>query len=58
MDILGIERHGLLAGQVVLKPGTHAPGIVRAIGKPLPEARLGAFRPSGWKGLITRESED
>ncbi|HMF34050.1 MAG TPA: DUF2110 family protein [Candidatus Lokiarchaeia archaeon] len=56
IDILGIERHGLLAGQVVLKPGTHAPGIVRAIGAQLSEARLGAFRPGGWKTLIAEET--
>lgn len=57
-DILAVERHGLLAGQVVLKPGTQAPGIIHAIGAQLPEARLGAFRPTRWKALFTAEVQE
>ncbi|MBS7627535.1 DUF2110 family protein, partial [Candidatus Bathyarchaeota archaeon] len=45
--ILRIERLGILENALVCKIGTEAPGILRTMGKALPDARLYPLR-GGW----------
>jgi len=52
IDVIALERQGLQAGDIILKKGTQAPGIIHAIGSYLPEARLGAYNPAQWIELL------
>ncbi|GAB4310380.1 MAG: DUF2110 family protein [Promethearchaeota archaeon] len=46
VDVLRVERLGVLENQLVLKPGTSAPGIIAHVGRRLPGVDLYAVHPT------------
>ena len=57
-DIVSIERFGFLEHILLLREGTHSPGIISDIGNLLKNSKFSAIRPNRIKGLYTYDNKE